>query len=88
MNFVQYGVIFVGEFYVRFHNSQDIQDFISWASAQPYTLPVGNDAYVVNGSSFMGMFTLDHSRPLRVSVSCEDAEFSRLLREAERFLAI
>ena len=75
------------QFYVRFHTSKDVQDFIAWATLQPFTLTVGNDSYHVNGSSFMGMFTLDHSRPLKVSVSCADTDFHRLLREAERFLA-
>ena len=75
------------QFYVRFLTSRDVQDFIAWATVQPFTLTVGSDNYHVNGSSFMGMFTLDHSRPLKVSVSCTEAEFHRLLREAERFLA-
>ena len=80
------GGIIVWEFYVRFHNSQEIRDFIAWSSAQPFTLSVGNDGYVVNGSSFMGMFTLDHSRPLKVRVSCSAEEYGRILRDAERFL--
>ena len=80
------GGIIVWEFYVRYHNSQDIRDFIAWSSAQPFTLSVGNDGYVVNGSSFMGMFTLDHSRPLKVRVSCSAEEYGRILRDAERFL--
>ena len=74
------------EFYVRFHSSRDIQDFISWATLQPFALTVGSDTYHVNGSSFMGMFTLDHTRPLKVSVSCTEEDFTRLLQEAERFL--
>ena len=74
------------QFHVRFHSSRDVQDFIAWATLQPFTLTVGNDHYHVNGSSFMGMFTLDHGRPLTVSVSCSDDEFSRLLQEADRFL--
>ena len=76
------------QFHVRFHSSKDVQDFIAWAALQPFTFTVGDDNYHVSGSSFMGMFALDHSRPLKVSVSCTDAELNRLLREAERFLAI
>ena len=75
------------EFKVRFRTSLDVQDFISWATVQPYTITVGNDSYQVNGSSFMGMFTLDHSRDLTVKVSCTEEEFHRLLQEADRFLA-
>ena len=74
------------QFHVRFHSSQDIQDFIAWATVQPFSLIVGNDSYHVNGSSFMGMFTLDHSQPLRVRVSCSESEFDRLIQEGERFL--
>ncbi len=74
------------EFKVRFWTSQDVQDFIAWATVQPYTITVGTDSYYVNGSSFMGMFTLDHSQPLMVRVSCAEEEFHRLLGEAERFL--
>ena len=72
---------------MRFYSSQDIQDFVAWATRQPFTLSVGNDSYQVNGSSFMGMFTLDHSRDLTVKVSCTEEEFHRLLQEADRFLA-
>ena len=74
------------QFYVRFHSSKDVQDFIAWAALQPFTLAVGDDSYHVSGSSFMGMFTLDHSRPLKVRVSCSAEEYGRILRDAERFL--
>ena len=74
------------QFYVRFQTSKAVQDFIAWATVQPFTLIVGNDHYHVNGSSFMGMFTLDHSRPLKVRVSCSAEEYGRILRDAERFL--
>ena len=72
---------------MRFWTSKDVQDFVSWATLQPYTITVGNDTYHVNGSSFMGMFTLDHSKPLSVQVSCTDEQFRRLKEEAQRFLA-
>ena len=75
------------QFHVRFRTSQDVQDFMAWASTQPYTITVGNAYYRVNGSSFMGMFTLDHSRPLTVEVACTDEAFARLMQEADRFLA-
>ena len=75
------------EFRVRFHTSRDVQDFIAWATLQPYTITVGSGSYHVNGSSFMGMFTLDHSRPLTVQVSCTEEELLRLKEEADRFLA-
>ena len=74
------------QFSVRFHTSRDVQNFIAWASVQPFTMTVGTDSYHVNGSSFMGMFTLDHTRPLKVSVNCGEEDFHRLLREAEPFL--
>ena len=75
------------QFQVRFRTSQDVQDFIAWATMQPYTITVGNDHYRVNGSSFMGMFSLDYSRPLTVEVNCTEEALERLMQGAERFLA-
>ena len=60
---------------------RQVQDFVALAMVQPFEVLVGNEKQQVSGKSFMGMFTLDHSRPLRVSVSCTAAEYDRLVQE-------
>ena len=65
---------------------RQVQEFVALAMVQPFEVLVGNDKQQVNGKSFMGMFTLDHRRPLRVRVKCTDEEFGRFCQQAAQFL--
>ena len=56
---------------------RQVQDFVALAMVQPFEVLVGNEKQQVNGKSFMGMFTLDHHKPLRVSVRCSEEEFGK-----------
>lgn len=77
---------FVREFTIRFYSFQDVQDFVAMATEYDFPIIVGTDRYQVNGTSFMGMFTLDYSRDLTVTVSCTEEEYQDLRRKADRFL--
>ena len=66
---------------------RQVQDFVALAMVQPFEVLVGNDKQQVNGKSFMGMFTLDHTRPVNVTVRCSDEEFGRF-RTAASAIAI
>ncbi len=57
------------------------------AMVQPFTVLVGNDRQQVNGKSFIGMFSLDCRRPLRVSVKCSEEEFGRFRQETDKIFA-
>lgn len=74
------------EFTVRFGSFQDIQEFVELAGMETFPILVGDDSYQVVGTSFMGMFSLDHSRPLQVMMDCGQEEFESFRRKAERFL--
>ena len=65
------------EFDIVVRTFRQVQDFVALAMVQPFEVLVGNDKQQVNGKSFMGMFTLDHDRPLRVTVRCSEEEFGR-----------
>ena len=56
---------------------RQVQDFVSLAMVQPFEVLVGNEKQQVSGKSFMGMFTLNHQKPLRVSVRCSEEEFGK-----------
>ena len=74
------------EFTVRFGSFRDIQEFVELAGMETFPILVGDDSYQVVGTSFMGMFSLDHSRPLQVMMDCGQEEFESFRRKAERFL--
>ena len=56
---------------------RQVQAFVSLAMKQPFEVQVGNDRQHINGKDFMGMFSLDYSRPVQVTVTCSDEEFAR-----------
>ena len=66
---------------------RQVQEFVALAMVQPFEVLVGNEKQQVNGKSFIGMFSLDYKRPLRVSVKCSEEEFGRFQRQANQILA-
>ncbi len=75
------------EFTIYIRSFQDVQDFVSIATVQPFRIVVGNDRCRVNAKSFMGMFGLDYSQPLQVRMACTQEEYNAFLEAASRFLA-
>lgn len=74
------------ELSIQFHSFRDVQDFVTLATEHPFPIAVGNESYQVNGTSFMGMFSLDYTQPLTVSLSCSEQEFDQFCQKADRFL--
>ena len=74
------------EFSIEIHSFQEVRDFVSLATVQPFRVLVGNDRRRVNGKSFMGMFSLDYSEPLQVRVDCQGEDFLQFRQAAHRFV--
>ena len=74
------------EFVIHFASVQDVQKFVSLATAQPFSITVGNDFHKVNGKSFMEIFSLNFDYPINVWMDCTDDQFRRFLSDAQGFL--
>ncbi len=74
------------QFRIRFSSFADVQGFVNLATCQDFPIIVGDDTYRVSGSSFMGMFTLDHSKPLFATLDCSDEEAENFRRTAARYI--
>lgn len=74
------------EFQIWIRSFQEMQDFIRLATVQPFRVSVGNDHQNANATSFMGLGSLDHRRPLRVSADCGEEEFALFRQKAVRFV--
>ena len=74
------------QFDIVLHSFQDVQDFVEIATIQPFRVLVGNDRARVNAKSFMGMFSLDYSEPLKVRMSCSEEAFHNFLTAVDRFV--
>ncbi len=75
------------QFHISIRSFRHVQDFVSLAMVQPFEVLVGNEKQQVNGKSFIGMFSLDHRRPLCVSVKCSDDIFDRFRKEVTNIFA-
>ena len=75
------------KFHIALHSFKDVQEFISLATVQPFPILVGNDVQQVNGKSFIGMVSLDYSRPLLVQADCDHQEWQAFRSVVNKFLA-
>ena len=75
------------EFNIAIHSFQEVQEFVGVATVQPFQVMVGNDVQLVNAKSFIGMVSLDYSRPLKVLCDCDGDGFQNFRHQASRFLA-
>ncbi len=75
------------EFEIRLGSVQDVQDFVALATSRSFTIHIRDEHNKINAQSFMELFCLNFSRPLRVVADCTEEELGSLMRDAERFLA-
>ena len=75
------------QFDICVRSFRQVQDFVALAMVQPFEVLVGNEQKKVNGKSFIGMFTLDYTRPLPVHVNCSEELFGRFRKAANELLA-
>ena len=59
---------------IQLASVNDVREFVSLATIQPYTVLVNDGERTVNATSFMEMFTLDLSAPLELKIEKENEE--------------
>ena len=74
------------EFAIRLGSVQDVQDFVALASTRPFTVTVRDEYNKVKADSFMELFCLNFSHPLRVVCDCSEAELESLKQDLARFV--
>ena len=72
---------------ISLRSFQEVQEFISMATVQPFAISVGNDVQQVNGKSFIGMVSLDYTRPLQVQADCDNQAWQTFRNVVNKFLA-
>jgi len=75
------------EFWIRLGSVQDVQEFVSLAATRTYPVLVRDDHNKINADSFMELFCLDFTHPLRVVCDCTEEELNQLKGTLHRFLA-
>lgn len=75
------------EYMIHLGCVRDVEDFVSIATSQPFRVFLDDGQHRVNGKSFMEMFCLVLTRPLRVTAECSEEEFTQFCRQIVRFSA-
>ena len=75
------------EFWIRLGSVQDVQEFVSIAATRCFTITVRDDHNKISADSFMELFCLDFTHPLRVVCNCSEQDLNRLKHDLQRFLA-
>ena len=63
-------------FHISITTFEQIKTFVALAARQPFEIHVGNERQHINGKDFMGMVSLDYTRPVKVYADCSADEFA------------
>jgi len=74
------------EFAIRLGSVQDVQDFVAVATTRPYSITVRDEHNKISADSFMELFCLNFTRPLRVVCDCSEADLQVLQQDLARFV--
>ena len=74
------------EFAIRLGSVQDVQDFVAIATTRPFSITVRDEHNKISADSFMELFCLNFTRPLRVVCDCNEAELEALQQDMARFV--
>lgn len=74
------------KFNIAIRSFRQVQDFVNLAMAQPFEILVGNEQQTINATAFMGMLSLDYSRPVQVITHCSEEEFVRFRQDLSQIL--
>ena len=75
------------EFWIRLGSVQDVQEFVSVASTRSFSITVRDNFNKIDADSFMELFCLDFTHPLRVVCDCTEEELAQLKQDLNCFLA-
>ena len=78
----------MNELIIRLNSVRDVEDFVAKATGCPYPIFLDDGQHTVSGKSFMEMFCLVLTRPLRLVAQCDDESFRQLRQNLDRFLVL
>lgn len=76
------------EFAIRLGSVQDVQDFVSVTTTRPFVITVRDEHNKINADSFMELFCLNFSHPLRIVCDCSEADLEALKQDLNRFVVV
>ena len=74
------------EFWIRLGSVRDVEEFVSLAATRSFPVMVRDDHNKISADSFMELFCLDFTGPLRIVCDCSQEELDQLRGDLHRFV--
>ena len=74
------------EFWIRLSSVQDVQEFVSLTVTRQFPITVRDERNKISSDSFMELFCLDFTHPVRIVCDCGEEELKTLQQDLNRFL--
>lgn len=68
---------------IMLNSIEDVKNFVNIASSKDYEIDLNSGKYTVDAKSIMGIFSLDLTKPLKVTIQSDDENF---LKEIEPYI--
>ncbi|MEZ4358024.1 MAG: HPr family phosphocarrier protein [Eubacteriales bacterium] len=68
-------------FQIKLSLTKDTKDFVRITARQPFDIDLQSGRYIVDAKSIMGIFSLDLTKPVQVTIHSDDCD--ELLKELE-----
>lgn len=70
---------------VNLASANAVGDLVNMVSKYPFEVDIGSGNSRIDAKSVMGVFNMDLSKPVEISINASEGECSMLLSELERF---
>ncbi|MCL2546575.1 MAG: HPr family phosphocarrier protein [Oscillospiraceae bacterium] len=74
------------EFNVLLNSINDVKLFVNTAAAQMFDIDIVSGRYVIDAKSIMGLFSIDLTKPVKVSVQGTDEEGAEFYAQIKQFV--
>lgn len=76
----------MSDFLIRLSSVDEIKQFIRLATLQPCAVQLASGTQTANAKAYMGVFNLDFSNPLRVTVSGTEDQRISFLHSVQQYV--
>lgn len=74
---------------IRINSINSVKDFVEKAQKAPFEIDVTHGRYTVDAKSIMGLFSIDCSKPLSVTMYSDDnAETDEFFKSIEDYIVV
>lgn len=72
--------------FLNLNSIDSVKEFVNIVTRYSFELDLGSGRYIIDAKSIMGIFSLDLSKPIELTIHAEEYECAGLLSEISKFI--